>query len=271
MIDPFHPDWQLQLAQWHASLPMGSALFMLIDGAFVPGVFRQLSYACKPILLFEALPGCNDDTRDVSPFLILYDPSNQSLQRVLTHCEGHPMVSAIATTEAIERLGQRLAAWCVVHADGLQFNFRFPDTRRLPAIVYVLTLTQKHALVGSATDWHYVDRNGAWRSLPLPKDDHRIAKVERAELDDAQFARLISDSKADEIWSQLQYRGVAWNGLPSLRDLLISRAIALADEHRLDDTLLLEWCSQCVTAAGGNNIDAMDLWFAEWVGEDIDV
>jgi hypothetical protein len=58
------------------------------------------------------------------------------------------MVSAIVTLETFVELVDRLAAWCVVEVDDQYFNFRFPDTRRLPDILGVLKPEQIGALLG---------------------------------------------------------------------------------------------------------------------------
>jgi hypothetical protein len=268
LIDRYQSGWDLELVKWRATLPKDINLFLLVDGAFVPGLFRQLGGVCKPVLLFESLPGCTEETRDVSPFLLPFSADEQSLARVLANCDGQPMLSAIATSENIERLGQRLAAWCVVEVDGQCFNLRFPDTRRLPAIVDVMTSAQRYAFVGDACSWHFIGRDGAWHAMPLHVDPG--SPVERAVLNEGQFTQLVEDSEPDEIWSRLQYRGVDWHSLPSRRHHLLSRSIALAREHGLDDTLTLRWCSQCMSDENCNHVEDMHLSFAQWKRDNAD-
>lgn len=120
--------------------------YLLIDGAFLPGLRRKLA-ALSPTLLFEFLPGCNDNTRDVSPLLLACMPA---ALRWLERTSGWPMLSVIATRESQRQLAERLAAWCIIEADGQRFNFRFPDTRRLPAIFAALTSGQQAQM--AATD-----------------------------------------------------------------------------------------------------------------------
>jgi len=264
LIDPYQAGWELELAKWHTALPKDMNLFLLVDGAFVQGLFRQLAGVCKPVLLFESLPGCAEETRDVSPFLVPFSADERSLARVLGRCNGQPMLSAIATTDNIERLGQQLAAWCIVEVDGQCFNLRFPDTRWLPAIVDVLTSAQRYAFVGDACSWHFIGRDGAWHSLPLQAHVDPSSEVERAVLNEVQFTQLVVDSESDEMWSRLQYRGVDWYGLPSHRHQLLSGSIALAREHGLDETLTLRWCSQCVSDANFNDVQDMHLSFVRW-------
>lgn len=171
------------------------------------------------------------------------------------------MLSAIATSEDIDRLGQRLAAWCIVEVDGQRFNFRFPDTRRLPAIVDVLTTEQRRAFAGGASSWHYIGRDGIWRSLSLEGSTDPADMVAHAELDDTQFAHLVEDSEADELWTRLQYRGLEWHGLPSRRHRLLSQALVLAREHRLDELQTMRWCSHCL---GTEDDGDMYRRLAEW-------
>lgn len=66
LIDPFLPKWQSDLNRLHTALPHGASLMLLIDGAFVPKTFKQLGNECQPILLFELLPGCSREAKDVS-------------------------------------------------------------------------------------------------------------------------------------------------------------------------------------------------------------
>jgi hypothetical protein len=67
---------------------------------------------------------------------------------LLDKCSGWPMMCAIETPESQAELAARLAAWCVVEVDDQRFNFRFPDTRRLPAIFDALTPTQRAEFAG---------------------------------------------------------------------------------------------------------------------------
>lgn len=109
----------------------------------------------------------------MAPFITQFDPTDSSLVRVLSRCDGWSMVRAIATFETIDRLYERLAAWCVVEVDRQRFNFRFPDTRRLPAIFAALTDKQRAEVTAGAASWRYLDRDGTWSELAcvLPKDE----------------------------------------------------------------------------------------------------
>jgi hypothetical protein len=256
LIDPYQTNWHAELLAQSRQLPDGAQLALLIDGAFAPGLFRHLTSSSEPVLLFERLPGCNDKVRDVSPFLVTFASGNQALHRVLERCEGLPMLSAIVTSDSIDVLAERLAAWCTVATGGDYFNFRFPDTRRLPAIFAVLMPQQQRELAGNALSWHYIARNGAWAALPIDYSGPAAATTVNARLSEAQFARLIEDSEADELWVRLQYGGDTWDGLPSERHDLLKEAVQVARQHNLDHTGTLRWCAKLMaTVATGSHVN----------------
>jgi len=250
LIDPYQANWQAELLERYRQLPAGARIALLIDGAFVPGLFRHLGGTCPPVLLFESLPGCNDAVRDVSPFLVQFAPDDQALHRVLEQCNALPMLSAITIVESIDQLGKRLAAWCTVDTDGDRFNFRFPDTRRLPAIFDTFTPQQRCEFTGSAIGWHYMARNGAWTALPIDRGSAEAGVTAEAKLNASQFARLVDDSEADAVWVRLQYGGAAWGGLPSERHQLLAQAVQLARQHGMDDMATFRWCSRLVYEIG---------------------
>jgi len=267
LIDPYHTGWLSHLDEREASLPSGASLILLLDGAFVPGLFRQLDDEIKPTLLFESLPSCSEETKDVSPFLVRFETSNQSLRRVLSRCSGKPMVSAIATHESVEQLGARLAAWCIVEADGQRFNFRFPDTRRLPAIFEALTQQQRLVLAGSAFSWTFVGRDGHWQHLPIEAAPDTVEPTEQATLNEHQFGKLVADSEADEVWVQLLDRGIESDLLPSQRHVLIAEALRIADKSGLDMLMKLSWCASCIDSSGDGNDEQLLDRFALWLKE----
>jgi hypothetical protein len=264
LINPFQPEWQSDLNRHHAALPHGASLMLLIDGVFVPGLFRKLSSECTPILLFELLPGCSKEARDVSPFVVAFDPSNKSLVRLLTRCNGWPMLSVLVTYESAEELAKRFATCCIVEADGQKFNFRFPDTRRLPTVFETLTQQQRGELIGSAIGWHYIGRDGSWCSLPLKPSTQPLPIPEKLVLDGRQFGQLLSDSEPDEMWVQLLDRGAQTDLLPSQRHDLLLDALRVADKHGLDDILKIAWCMDCIKTAYQNYEDTLSAKLFEW-------
>ena len=240
LIDPFTDTWLEQLEQHLSDLPDATNLFLLIDGAFVPGLFRSRGFDASRSLLFEALPACGEAAKDVSPFLVRVEKMTRSLLVLLGRCSGWPMVSAIETRENLSELSSRLAAWCVVDVDDQRFNFRFPDTRRLPKIFATLTTLQRAQLAGPASRWSYVGRDGNWAQLKVDGISGEIPS--RPELDDGQFAALVEDSEPEEVLLQLAYRGNEPLGLPSAHHATVRMALEIANKEKLEQELRCDWC-----------------------------
>lgn len=269
LIDPFFPEWETDLNRLHAALPHGADLMLLIDSAFVPKLFRQLNDNSKAILLFELLPVCSKEARDVSPFVVRFDPADKSLARLLKRCSGWPMLSALATYESVEQVAKRLGAWCIVEVDGQNLNFRFPDTRRLPAIFEKLTPQQRLELTGNAIDWHYIGRDGSWCSLPLEPNPIPLPIPAKTTLDEHQFGRLLQESEPDEMWVQLLDRGARTDLLPSQRHALLSNALYVADKHGLDDILKVAWCLDCIQTSCQSDADTLRARLLGWIQENV--
>jgi hypothetical protein len=239
LIDAFAADWMDVLGARMEQLAPSNRLFLLLDGAFVPGLHKMLPSEQKA-LLFAALPGCSDQVKDASPFLTPYVPAERTMRPLLRRCDQWPMVSAIETPESLDTLTARLSAWCVIEADGQRFNFRFPDTRRLPAIFNVLGPTQRAQIAGPAIRWSYVGRDGVWRELCLVPSGEKAAAD--PVLDDEQFASLVGDSQADELLVLLRDRGHAVFRHPSKSHALLDCALRAARRGRLESGDVLDWC-----------------------------
>jgi hypothetical protein len=240
LIDTFEENFFNKLDMRAAELAAPNKLYLLIDGAFVPGLHKTLASELKS-LLFASLPGCNDETADASPFLTPYAPQDKRIRRLLRRCSGWPMVSLIETPESLAQLSARLSAWCVVEADGMRFNFRFADTRRLPAIGQTLGPEQRAQFVGPATRWSYVNRKGRWNVL-----DVTGASAEPASnpvLNDRQFATLVDDSLADELLVMLGDRGYEVGKHPSISHARMAAALHAAVSADLADDDLHVWCT----------------------------
>ena len=245
LIAPYADGWQAHLDTLAREATQGQArLYLLLDGVFLPGLHRKLA-ALSPSLLFEALPGCTDATRDVSPLLLAYSAAFSVAFEApwLARCSGWPMLSAIATRESQAELASRLAAWCIVEADGQRFNFRFPDTRRLPAIHAALTREQQAQLAGPAVSWSYIARDGHWRQLPVLRQDS--AHAERpVVLSEQQFASLVSDSETDEILAVHYERGHDHSQDRHGAYLLVAQALATIEDEPLDTYDKADWCER---------------------------
>ncbi|MGO4476505.1 DUF4123 domain-containing protein [Massilia sp. 2TAF26] len=264
LIDAFTEDWIDILIRRASQLPASRKMYLLLDGAFVPGLHRRLPKESKA-LLFDALPGCSEEAEDVSPFLTAFVPDDRFLKRFLGRCNRWPMVSAIETSETLEQLADRLGGWCLVESDGQRFNFRFPDTRRLSAILKALSPVQCAQITGPAVCWSYIDRTGCWCDLVLPGCDTDIAV--QAELDQHQFAFLVMDSAADEILVMLANRGHKVFEHPSRSHALVTSALHAVHTTQLLDSALLDWCEWLWRQRRLHDVSDMRSVFQAWFDE----
>lgn len=229
----------------------------------MPGLYRRIRATGIAVsFLFETLPGFSDATRDVSPFLVPWTGGNRRFESLLCECSGYPMVSAIASVERLSELTARLSAWCVIEAGGQRFNFRFADTRRLPAIFETLMPFQRDQLVGPASRWSYVGRTGSWSDLEIEAGAAAIS--DRPALDDVQFARLVRDSEADEMIAMVDRCGTVGEASPSDRFAMVSRALHTADGFGLSVADKLAWCEFCIAAEYSSNQIDMNEIFERW-------
>lgn len=238
-IDAFSIQWLDDLHARAAQLAPADRLYVLVDGAFVPGLHKKLASERKAIL-FALLPGCSEEAGNASPFLTPFDPADKTLKALLQRCDRWPMLSVIATPESLGQLARRLAAWCVIEGDGQVFNFRFPDTRRLPAIVDVLNPIQRAQFLGPATGWTYIGRDRRWHALTVESSSADIA--DSPVLDGRQFGVLAGDSHADELMALLGDRGHEVYSRPSRTHALLSTALSAARKADLGDHSLNDWC-----------------------------
>ena len=267
-VDAYGTGWLDAVRQRDAGLPPGARLVCVIDGVFLPGVYRAYRAALavdnQPVLLFEGTPSCSDETRDVSPFVFRFEPGNARLAELLARCSGMPMLSMVATYETAAVIGARLGAWCVVEAGDQRFNFRFPDTRRLPAIFRTLTPEQRGQMLGRSIAWHYIDRAGRWQELVCETSDEALEIADRPTLSDAQFGLLVDDSAADEMWVRVEDRVGQVSHLPSERHALLSKALRVAAVATVDEVTRMQWCADCLGSGLVLEDGAMTARFVEW-------
>lgn len=212
---------------------------IMLDGAFLPGLYKRLAQgghgqrACHAV--FEGLPGSNNAALEVSPVVVEYQATDSVLQDVLRTADRRPMVTLIMTRESTRQLADRLAPWCVVDAGGSFFNFRFPDTRRLPAIARTLTDAQRAQMLGPARAWYCINRFGRWE--PLPTSVGALASDDPPRLTDEQFATLLHDSEADEILALLEpdFDDAVRAAPPSWRFMRAQHALTVANRLHVDD------------------------------------
>lgn len=265
--DPYNSEWLDELLQLASAGTADAKLYFLIDGAFKPGFYRQVIKETKVenyALLFETLPSCSEAVKDVSQFLLEYEATRHLSFEILHQCSGHPMVSVIQTTETFNELTYRLAPWCIVYADQQRFNFRFTDTRRLPDIFSALNDGQKGQITGPALQWSYIDRQGQWLNLPIKASDSAAIST-WPELDDSQFAMLVSASETDEMLERISRRQHLPNELPSRLYDAISQALRISFSKGLESGPLLRWCVSCIDNLSSLSDDALAREFLYWL------
>lgn len=239
LINAFNEDFFDILDARAAQVSAPRGLYLLVDGAFVPGLHKTLE-AERKSLLFSSLPSCNDDAADASPFLTPYTLQDKRMRLLLRRCSGWPMLSLIETPESLAQLSDRLSAWCVVDADEQRFNFRFPDTRRLPAIFQALNAMQRWQFTGPAVRWSYMNREGHWNELDVTPSN--VEPASNPGLDMRQFAALVDDSRADEVLMLLGDRGHAVGQHPSASRARVTAALGVTAGSELLDDEVLDWC-----------------------------
>jgi hypothetical protein len=268
LIDPFESLWLEKLDTALASSPgCMDTHCLLIDGVFVPGLHNSITKAVgsAPHLLFRGLPGFNDRTRDVSPFVLEYPFFNLALKATLQSCSGWPMVSVITTNETCADLAKRLAAWCVVDADGQYLNLRFPDTRRLGDIVSILDETQRASFLGPISAWRVIGRDGIWQEIKLGVPN--VAATVEPCLSPSQVVALIECSEADTILSQAWYLNLQPKAVAkSVQYSIIELALAQARKFKLGEHQV-DWCHFCFEESVRADTKLVELLFDRWRGE----
>ncbi|XLZ69537.1 DUF4123 domain-containing protein [Massilia sp. SR12] len=266
LIDTFTADWLQALDAAYRTRPEGTFIHLLIDGAFRPG--HHNSVATNEVhMLFAGLPGFNEATRDVSPFVVAYAPGDHKLRAMLTACSGWPMVSAITTTESAKELAKRLTAWCVVEVDGQYLNFRFPDTRRLPDIFIILNAEQSSEFAGTAMEWRYIGRAGEWVTVTLTPS--QCAPSVDPKLESEQFSALVARGDVDVMLARAASIGCQPKApLKSTQYAITETAMAIAIKNQLQDDALF-WCNWCLEAASVADSKTLEELFVMWAAEEL--
>lgn len=266
LIDTYPPNWLQELEAAFHDRSEGANVHLLIDGAFVPGIHRKTG-AGNPHMLFDGLPGFNETTRDVSPFVVVYEPDDKKLCSMLEDCSGWPMVSAITTVESATDLAKRLAAWCVVEADGQYLNFRFPDTRRLPKILAIFDAEQSAQFTGPATEWRYIGREGKWKTITLTPSE--AARAIDPQLNVAQFGALLASSDVDVMLARVENIGCRPKSrLRSMQHAIAESAMAIAVKNGVQDDML-SWCKSCLESATLPDVEMLEKLFSVWAAEQL--
>lgn len=261
LIDNFDENWLQELDVSYQTRGEENAIHILIDGVFVPSLHKKLPQASIH-MLFELLPGFNDETRDVSPFVVEYSPGDKQLRSVLEACNGWPMVSAITSPESPQTLAERLAAWCVVDADGEYLNLRFPDTRRLPDILAVLDVEQRACFTGPAKSWSYIGRTGTWIEAPLTP--RHVAPSSQPRLHAEQFQKLVDASDVDTLLARATSIGCQMkSSFKSTQYSITKLVMNIAAENGLQEEML-SWCNFCLESTDQADVNSITALFADW-------
>lgn len=220
-------------------------VFALLDCAFAERAHTVIRKQQLPSRsLFDLSENPSHELQAVSPTLVPLTPdAGPQWRDVLRLTDGWPMLSLILTPESLDELALRLSPWCIVNADGQSFVFRFPDTRRLPAIVDTLTPEQHGAFFGPARAWRYRTRSAQWADLPLPAIP--LPTADQVKLDARQCAQLIKDSEADEIMAYLSVNEptVMLPYHPAAAHKLVTQGLKGADRYDIADADRVQWCS----------------------------
>lgn len=219
-------------------------VYALLDCAFVERTHAAIQKHRLPSRsLYDLSDKPSRELQAVSPTLMPLTLEGESRWRdVLRLTDGWPMLSLIVTPEPLDDLAQRLSQWCVVNADGQPFVFRFPDTRRLPAVVDVLTPAQHGAFFGPALAWRYRTRSAQWAELPLPATP--LPPADQVKLDAQQSAELINESEADEIMAYFSVYdpAVMRQYHPAAAHKLVMHGLKRADRYGIADADRVQWC-----------------------------
>jgi hypothetical protein len=248
LIGQHAPGWldhlQTQVEADKNRLP-GTQAFALLDCAFSEPCYQAIRRHRLPFRsLFDLSDRPYEALQAVSPTLIpLSGESVYAWREGLALSDGLPMLSLIVTHESLDELALRLHPWCIVDADGQPFVFRFPDTRRLPAIVEMLSSEQHGAFFGPAHAWRFRTRFAHWADLPLPSLS--CPPLERVRLDEKQCAHVIKDSEADEILADLNLNDpvLMRRYHPADAHELVTFGLKRADHYGIGDADRTQWCS----------------------------
>jgi len=236
---------------------------LLIDGVFLPSMSSVVKRWPIPVAdryaLFCERANGDANTLAASPWLLPLTTDTSTLRELILRCDRLPAVTLIRSPSDINTLLRRLKRWTVVNCGGMHFNFRYPDTRRLPGIYGVLTDAQRSTLFADDA-WSFIGRDGRWHHLPpytAPVKTGTVAvdDVADPELSDPQFAALLADSEADEqlaaIWQDLPENSlVRTSSRPE--EVHAWATSALAQANRLSITDIPERTRLCTWVLSGD-------------------
>lgn len=148
------------------SVATDGQLFALIDHAGMPGLAKQLSK--MGVQWLSLLDGSRDDgALEVAPLLFPIETDQESFRRkALLRWIGERgtftssmlfLVSPLSMADLARKLALRLEASL---SGEMEIVLRFFDTRVFERLIAVLSDEQRHAFLGVADRWWFVDRRG---------------------------------------------------------------------------------------------------------------
>lgn len=237
LINAYPEHWQTEFSAQLETLcnPSSQSVYLLLDGVFEPRLHKQLQHSALEWLSLFTLNNTGDKTvMAASPLLVqLHSSQIATVIKLLTLAQGWPAVQLFCTTESLTALAGRLAVWCVVKADEQYLNLRFPDTRRLPDLLAVLTEPQLGQFFGPATAYYYIGRNGQWQEVNLTAP--ALPAADEVVLSEQQTLALLRAAEPDEQLQQLKIRGITPQGLPQAIFSELSMLLLQLDQQGIAD------------------------------------
>ena len=245
MIDKHQPGWTDALfIDGPLAPPADNRLrrYALMDCVFAPACYRFIKHQIDSAQwrsLYADAPGASEEVVAHSPILLDIGMVDKSiLERLLRQTDALPMLSFLHSVESLEVLADRMRRWCVIDADGQHFVLRFPDTRRLPDVLKVLSAEQLDQFIGAGTAWHFRGRDASWHAFAAPDAPAPMESATAAPpaLTGAQCAALIAASEPDEVAAGLLYLSPEYGEqhAPSSLHALSVQGLAAADALRLE-------------------------------------
>jgi hypothetical protein len=188
-----------------------SRLYLLVDSAQYPGVWRILQYR------FRRLPWLSlfEDTSDeeivrTGPVLIRVETDQtKTLAWFLEHTqEVFGLSWILSPLSLVELRGHLNGLMCVEAADGSECAMRFFDTRILPVWYDVLCYEQKLHAFGPIVSWSFINRDGMECTLK-GKAQTSPPQVKTLHLSHAQEYALLDAALPDLVIQHLSCTGNA--------------------------------------------------------------
>lgn len=256
LINPFgHDELDTLMQELDRCFQHGEQVKLLLDGALHSRLLQRIEHSGLPWLsvFTQSRQGGDRVLLAASPLLLQCLPEhNRPLTRLLQTCDGLPMASFWIGQESLATRAQRFLPWCVVEADDMVVNLRYPDTRRLPGIVRVLDEPQRGRLFGEDSLCLYQARDGSWQHIL--RDTAPLPPAENVRLDARQTLALLQDAEADEILHTLTYQSALPPCSPLLRYQTVQRTLQQQDrQHITAETTRRAACEQALGSLPPSN------------------